>query len=443
MKRSSCLPALLLGLTLTSVFASRLASAAPEGGPAGVRVAQALHRTAGNVAQQPSDPQPEDGQTNPPAPPTGTTAPTVSEPGSEPQPAVSIGTTIGGPSAPATDTAQAGAEDGKKKPKARPWAGTQVFLTTSMTTATVFQGQTQYADPTVEGSVWLLPRYTINKDFQLRGRLIVSYEMTNSDDTKYRNEPVLSDAGLQLFYRSLPEFAKIKPMVSFNLGLPTSKLSRARTLVASTGLGLQLVRAFEHVLGGEIDVIGGVTYTHPFYRYTTSETLDPTPYAFQCFGGNSCTDQLSGTFNPANSLGYNVIISGEWGKWSPALFYSGGSQWAYGGKEDLTFQGRPVQTVDSTGQQSPNAVRQSSYFSAWVDYSANSWLTAEVGYWLSRSMLAADGKYGNPFFDRYNDMRVYAGVNFNIDNLMKALEGEGGEAGVIRAQTTKKPMLAF
>ncbi len=438
MKRSTCLPALLLGLTVTSTFVPSLASAAPEGTrPAGVRVAQAR---VGDVAQQPSDPPPEDGTNPPPAPPSGTTAPTVGDGTGETQPAVSLGTTT---TSPATDQPSGAAEEPKAKPKPRPFAGTQIFAQTSMTTATVFRGQTQYANPTVEGSLWLLPRYAINKDFQLRGRFILNYEMTNSDTTKTRNEVVISDTTLQLFYRAIPEVAKIKPMVAVNLGVPTSKTSRARTMVVSPGATLQLVRPIEHVLGGEIDIISGLTYTHPFYRYTTAGTIDPTPYAFSCFGGNACQDQLSGTFNVSDSLTYSLIVTGEWGKWSPALFYLGSSQFAYSGRDDYTYQGQPIRGPEGYGQQSPNAVRQSSYFSAWLDYSANNWLTAEVGYWLSRATLTEGGKYGNPFFDRYNDMRVYIGANFNIDNIMKTLEGENGEAGVVRAKSKKQPMFWF
>lgn len=441
MKRSSCLPAVLLGLTVTSAFVASTASAAPEGTrPAGVRVAQAR---VGNVVVAQQDPQPEE-QTNPPTPPP-TTAPTVGDGTSETQPAVSLGTTTTAP--PTADQPQASADEGKPKPKPRAWAGTQIFVQTSMTTATVFKGQTQYNDPTVDSSAYILPRYAFNKDWQLRGRFIVNYEYTNSDTTTRRNETTISDTTVQLWYKGLPEFggpAKIKAMLAANLSLPTSKLSRARTMVASPGASLQLVKAIEHIPGdGEIDLIGGLTYTHPLYRYTTPETLDPTPYAFSCFGGNACQDQLSGTFNPSDSLSYSLIAVGTWGKWSPALFFLGASQWAYQGNKDLSYQGRPVASPTDVGAQAPNGVRQSSYFSAWLDYEANAWLTAEVGYWLSRSVLTEGGKYGNPFWDRYNDMRVYLGANFNIDNIMKTLEGQGGEAGVVRAQNKKRPMFAF
>jgi hypothetical protein len=439
MKRSSCLPALLLGLTLASVFASRTASAAPEGGPAGVRVAQLGN--AGDVAQQPADPPPE-GQ-NPPAPPQGTTAPTVGDGSGESQPALSIGTPTSTTTPPADQT-QASAEEPKKKPKPRAWSGTQLFLQNSVSTATFIPSQQQDYNPTVDSTLFILPRYAINKDFQLRGRLLLSYEYTNSDSTKTRNEPVLSDTSLQMFYRAIPAFKEIKPMVSLNVALPSSKLSRSRTMLFSPGATLQLVRAFPHVLGGEIDIISGLTYTHPVYRYTTAETLDPGPYSFSCFGGNACQDQLSGLFNPSDILSYSLIVSGEWGKWSPAVFFLGSSQWTYTGRDDLSFQGRPIVSAERAGLQAPSAVRQTSFFMAWVDHHTSSWLTTEVGYFMSRSILSEAGTYANPFFDRYNDMRLYLGFNVNLDSLMQTLEGEGGEGGVVRAKNTKKqPMFAF
>ena len=82
----------------------------------------------------------------------------------------------------------------------------------------------------------------------------------------------------------------------------------------------------------------------------------------------------------------------------------------------------------------PTSVRQTSYFSVWLDYQVNSWLTPEVGYWMSRAVLDEAGQRGNQFFDRYQDMRVYLGANVAIDNVMKALEGGPTEAGIVRAK---------
>lgn len=475
MKRSSCLfssfassalsaSALLVGLSMTTASfaappdsketkkaaparkakkpASAPAAAAPVVAPV-VAPAEASPPPVVDSVQSTDPPPAEGGATpapaaaDPAAADPAAAAPATGAAEGTPTPAITIGNASGTPGA---DAPNGSAADPAAKPKPRPFAGTQIYATTSMTTATVFKGQQQDYNPTVDSSIWLLPRYAISEAFQLRGRLIFNYEYTNSDSTATRNEPRFSDTSLQLFYRKIPELpGGIKPMVSANVALPTSPESRARTMIFSPGATLQLSKTFEHVGSGEIMLLASAIYSHPIYRSTTPETRTPTPYSFQCVGGNSCQDQLSGTFNPSDSLAYAFLVAGSWGKWSPALYYLGASQWAYTGS-DVQVSGRTVASPNGFG---PTNVRQTSYFSAWLDYEANSWFTAEVGYWLSRSALAEDSTRGNPFFDRFQDQRVYIGANFNIDNIMKQLEGGPVEGGIVRAQNTKKPIWNF
>ena len=154
----------------------------------------------------------------------------------------------------------------------------------------------------------------------------------------------------------------------------------------------------------------------------------------------------AGTLNPSDSLAYTFLVAGEWGKFAPALYYLGASQWVYSPKEVTVgeFAGNGDQTLVTSGQaQGPMSVRQTHYFSAWLDYNINTWLTGEVGYWNSRSALTESGQRGNIFWDRYQDTRVYLGVNINIDNLMKMLEGGETDAGIVRAQNTRTPVLKF
>lgn len=440
MKRSYCLAALAMGLTLSAASNAHAQQAKPAKKPAEKPVL---------VAQNdPSNPNPPSDPAPAPADPAPAPAPAPAAPpepeATAPQPAISIGT--GTSTTTATDTP---AEDpAKKKPKPRPFAGTQIYTTTSMTTATVFRGQEQSYNPTVSSAVWFLPRYTINESFQLRGRLIFNYEWTNADDTVTRNEPRFSDTTLQLFYNKIPAVAGFKPRIAANLGLPTSPESRARTMVVAPGATFQLSKEIEHVLGGELMLLHFTSYSHPLYRSRVPVRRNDPNYTFQCAGGASgCQDLLSGVLNPSDTLAYAFMIVGEWGKFSPALYYLGASQWTYQPKQDISF-GEVTNTNDprlvtSSTPQGPNTVRQTSYFSAWLDYNVNSFFTAEVGYWLSRSTLAADGKYGNPFFDRYQDMRVYIGANFNVDNFVKALEGGDVDAGIVRAKNTKQPMWSF
>jgi hypothetical protein len=420
MKRSSCLSALLVGLSLTTATAALAAPPTATGSQPVKKVAQA------------QDPTPSTGTSLSAAPATGEST--------APQPAVTVGT---GTTAPASDAPTTSAPEPPKKPAPRPFAGSALFITSSMTTGTVFKGQTRDWNPTAEANLWLLPRYAINDAFQLRGRAIVSYEYTNSDVTTYRNEPQLSDTTVQLFYRKIPKLPLgIQPAVAFNAGIPTSKLSRARTMVFTPGATLQLAKPFEKILGGEGLILGSVIYSHPIYQSRNAEVVDPRPPgALSCVGGNNCSDLLSGTLNPSDTLSYSLLLSMEWGNWNPALFYSGGSQWTYKPKE-VSYGDKPVGRPEGF---EPTSVRQTHYFSAWVDYNVNSWLTAEVGFWNSTSALNAAGQRANIVFNRLGgDTRVYLGASIQLDNLVKTIQGGSeGEGGVVRAKNTKQPMWTF
>jgi hypothetical protein len=442
MKRSSVLSALLVGLSVT---AAATASAAGPAAPAAERAAthnvqpQTDKAAVRQVAQNDSlNQQSTDSST--PAPPPSNAPGAGDSTGSPTQPAVTVGTpTAANPTA---DTPQAAATEAQARPKRRPFAGSSLFVSNSMTTNTIFKGQTQYNDPTVESNLYITPRFAINDAVQLRARLIVTYEWTNSDDNTYNHEPTLSDTTLQAYYRKIPSFAGIQPSVAANLALPTSKNSRARTMMVTPGATLQLVRGFEHFLGGEISIITSLTYSHPIYKSRNPETLDPRPVPFQCLGGTGCSDLLSGTMNVSDQLSYSLIISPEWGKWNPALAYIGGSAWAY----HPTVAASPVNGDNRVIGLDPNATnyRQTHYLSAWVDYNFTPWITAEVGYWNATSGIGADGQRANVIFNRYQDTRVYLGASIQLDNLVKALQGTGeGSAGVVRAQNTKTPMWTF
>jgi hypothetical protein len=338
------------------------------------------------------------------------------------------------PAAPPKDESQppqAAALDQKRWP--RRFAGTQLFQQLSASTATLVRSQQHSYNPTVEAATFLLPRYSFG-DWQLRGRLVFNYEITNSDTTVTRNEPRFSDATVQLFYRSLPKLAGFQPLVGAQIIVPTSPESRARTMYFSPGAAAQLSRAIPHVLGGELLLLGGATYQHPIYRYTTAETRDETPYRFVCHGGGTgCDGQLTGVTNASDIVSWTLLVAGEWGRWSPAVFLLGTHQFGYAPR---SIPGLP----DASDGPS---IRQNTYFSAWLDYNANTWFTAEVGYFMFRNVLSGDGRYGNPFFDRYQDARFYVGFNVNIDNFVKEIveKDEGDDAGVVRARNRFGPAM--
>jgi len=433
MKRFSCLSAILVGLSVTTA-----SFAAPEAtAPAAPKATKAKRVAQGDEPAPPPAPAP-DTQPAPAEPPPAAPAEPPST-GPETTPGVSLSTTT----TPGADTpSSSAAEEPQKKPERR-WSGSAITGYTSMTTATVFKGQTQYNDPTVDSSIWLMPRYNINEAFQLRGRIIFSYEYTNSDTTVTKNEPRFSDTSVQLVYRKLPEFATIKPLVGIQVAAPTSPESRARTMIFSPGALAGLSKTFKHVGSGQIDVAVSTVYSHPIYQSENAEVRGQRPYALQCAGGTDCQDLLSGTLNPSDTLSYTLSVGGKWGKWSPSLYFLGASQWVYHPNDDATVPiagGQQVSPIDPPDFER-SSVRQSGYFAASVDYEFLPWLTGEVGYSLYRNILTEDGKYGNPIWDRYQDMRVFIGATVDPDEFIHSLTGKN-ETGVTHARA-KRPVMTY
>lgn len=129
---------------------------------------------------------------------------------------------------------------------------------------------------------------------------------------------MLSDTTLQLFYRKIPKVLGIQPAIAANVGLPTSKLSRARTMVFAPGASAQLSRAFENVLGGEVMILTSAIYSHPIYQARNPEVVEPRPAgAFQCVGGGGCQDLLSGVMNPSDTVAHFALLEGEMGQVEP------------------------------------------------------------------------------------------------------------------------------
>jgi hypothetical protein len=453
MKRLSCLSALVVGLTMASVTFA--APTTTKKGPAKAKkppkqeqvepvAAQAEPPTADPVpAPAPAPPTEPAPAPAPAEPPAAAPEPQPTQPAApEPQPAV----TLGGSSAPGTDKPLVPDADKEKKKPERTWTGSAIYGVTSMTTSTVFKGQMLYNNPTVDSSIWLLPRFKINDYFQLRGRLIFSYEYTNSDTTTTLNEPRFSDTLVQLIYRKLPEFATIKPEVGIQVGVPTSPESRAKTMLFSPGVNGSLSKTFEHVGSGEISTAFIMAYSHPIYQINTKDIRGSdaaAPYQVRCAGGGAC-DLIGGALNASDTVSYRVDVGGKWGKIQPGLLFLGASQWVYHPKADAPVPIAGGATAQPTSLPDRSSVRQTTYFAATFDYEFIPWLTGEVGYSAARtdSILGEDGKYANPLWGRYSDMRVFLGVTFDPDEFAQAFGKK--ETGAVKAQNTKHvPVLHY
>jgi hypothetical protein len=326
-----------------------------------------------------------------------------------------------------------------EKPKeALRWAGTQFFQQFGVSPDVFAPGLVQTYAPVADTFMLFQPRFTITKDWQLRARITASVEFTdnaNSSTTASRTI-VFGDVTPSVVFRGIPTFGGIKMLVGAGLGLPTSPTSQARTLIVNPFANLVLDRKFEKAAGGDLELTLSSTFSHPLYRYTTAG-LDSDPmYQPQCFGAGDvgCGLQSSGAANVENSLSFLLSVSQTWGKFNPGAFFLLSNQWAY------QFSQLPGVTPEPNGNTN---FRQSSYLNVFLDYNVTDWFTGEIGYQIQRTILNGDSKIGNPFWDPYQDMRVYLGFNIGIDALYEALQGKKEEAGILRTKSERRPYGVF
>jgi hypothetical protein len=323
-----------------------------------------------------------------------------------------------------------------------PWAASQLSITSSAN-GDLFDRSyrpSSNAIAALDLNVSLRPRYRISRAWQVRARWDFNIEFTNSDTTQSYREPRLSDPTTDLWFLGIPALGDFRFAIAAGFLFPVSPESRANTLIVQPRVIGQAAWGIE-ALGGEIAVIGQVVYSHPFFQYSTPGVTGQFPYARTSSGADSglalgtINNQLSGRTNVHDQLSWTLILAPSWGKWSPGLAFSMTHQWAYGETHNASAPDGTQVGVGSSGSH----VRQLTSFSGWLDYTANSWFTAELGYFMTRRLLRDDGTYGNPIYDPYQDWRVYLNANIVLDKLFDAIRGSGqGEGGVIRTQNTPR-----
>ena len=328
----------------------------------------------------------------------------------------------------------------KDKPKEQlRWAGTQYFQQVGVTPDVFAPGLVQTYAPVVDTFMLFQPRFTLTKDWQLRARIVGSYEFTNNANSSTTRAQTFQfgDVTPSLTYRGIPKFGGgFKVLAAIGAALPTSQASQDRTLIVNPFLSATIDRTIEKALGGDFEITLSAFYYHPFYQYTTPGTLSNPQYEPACFNAadTGCGLQSSGAANVENSLSFLLSVSQTWGKWNPGGFFLLTNAWAY-----------PLPALAGV-EQEPNGsttFRQSSYMNVFLDYNVNDWFTGEIGYSLQRSILNGESKIGNPIFDPYQDMRIYLGFNIAFDRLYEAFQGKQDEAGILRTKNEHRPNLVF
>ena len=276
-------------------------------------------------------------------------------------------------------------------------------------------------------SLALRPRFRVSDTLQLRFAWSVALELTDSEVTRTQREPVVDDPSLELWFLGTPPVGALR--FSFGAGVvaPVSDASRALTTILTLTAAARASWGAD-LAAGRFTAVATLGYAHVFSDYTTPGVRGSIPYARLTVGGGD-SGQLRGSTNVHDELAWRVTVTQTWGRWSPGASFGMWHQWAYG----VSAPGSSSVGVDGSG------TRDYSNFTAWLDLSASSWLTFELGYTLSRALKDADGTLGNPFYSTSHDWRVYLVANFELDRLVEAAQGRGEGLGrILRASASTR-----
>ena len=299
-------------------------------------------------------------------------------------------------------------------PKPRPWAGTQIFATSSMTTATFDKGQTQYNNPTVDALDLAARRATRSTT---RGSSAVCSSSATSSRTPTTRSRRTSRASATRRSRSTTARSRRSPAAS-SRRVALRRRSPDLTRVARDDEHLHARacapssrrRSSTSSAARSISSRPAPTRTRSTAD-TTAEIRDTAPYAFQCIGGDTCQDQLSGTFNVSDR--------------DPLRRHRLRRRGASGARRSSTAAravGLPRARTSRTRSTARPSARRTGFGPTHLRQSLvlqrlarlrGELLAHRRGRLLARARGAQRrpaGTYGNPFCDRYQDQRVFVGL---------------------------------
>lgn len=373
---------------------------------------------------------------------------------------------VGAPPAPATAPAPASpdqapkaatppAEKAEKKPL--PWHGTYVLFDQSATTQTVGLGSDyQSANPTYEWWVRFAPRYYLfeNKDDDLavNAWFNLYYELTNSDETTKKNEPVIGSTTAWLAYsRKIARSGDAVTSLSLSpvrLGLPTDKASRAAGQWFSLGAGLGVNQSIP-INGKSASTFSmaraglSFIYTHPFYRANVPSNPDFERVRQDTTGHSVTSDVLRGSYNANHQLNIALSASVQATK-KLGLSLTGVMlhTWPYtpNGDPCILVLNNCVQDIQHTSD--PSTHRVSTWVLGSVDYDLVDELSLGLGYYNFTGQIGPDGQRRNPLWSP--DARLFFTVTANLDALYETMSGANAdEKKAAREEERRKTQTAL
>jgi len=265
----------------------------------------------------------------------------------------------------------------------------------------------------------LRPRYYFTDKLSLRLRMDLTTEWMNDggQETTFAREAQFGDIWLDLAYNPR-KFWGIVPTIALRTVYGTSKEAMSNQDYVNVGPTVSLVREFETRKAGTFELslsMYGLLHGAP---KEAGHLVNGASYFCQDFGGrNTVCDHTGGRMNSLFNL--TTFVSGKWQpikQVSISLSYAVLDSWHWqtDDKADPMFQQMVPRSQNDT------LLRQSGWFIANIDYEPRDWLTMSLGYYCLRPILDDDGTYGEPFYKKGANSRVYLTTTFNLDRVYDA-----------------------
>jgi hypothetical protein len=359
-------------------------------------------------------------------------APAANAPGAGAAPATSSsgGTTVTFGATPKKDEPSTAAKKDEPEPELQRFRGSLLIFDQSMTTNTLSKGSQLSYQPLYEW--WISPRvaYNFSKTVRLTLRQDLFKEWTNVGETTDRGEWRYTDTWLTLGWR--PVLTSISKHLTGSLGWVLrpgiSKESRIASQYFATGPSVNAGYSFD--LAGEkakafksLNVSAGLNYQHAFSRCNTPCSGSFTQQRMNSQGQPVDDNQVRSGSLAGNQLLYSVNLGVDIVE---HVDFSASMIWI------SQFANRTSAAFDPAGNEIPRSendtrLRQFSWFFTQVTWGFTKEASLAFGYYNLNNVLAADGKYRNPFWSP--EARVFLDVYIHLDAIYEKLTGGEGKKG--------------
>lgn len=291
-----------------------------------------------------------------------------------------------------------------KKSAAPPWKGSEISVSHYGTLTSFNKSALPDYNPFFGQAFSLDPRWKLHDSLSLRAHLGIDTELTDSDDTNTRREPLLDDLSVTASHKlpALPQ--SIKGSVSLAWTLPTSKASWALHRLSAFTAGVSANRSFVLAPGIELTVNAGMKAgillaTEQSLTYDGNRTLFCDPDKSESCEQSGYSGVRSSRATVSQSIGADVSLPHD-------LSASVGIGFRQSNLYSLV-------EVDGVPESPTNVDwRYSNTYDLGLTWQATERYTVSGGFQTMNPQQKPDSTYYAPFFNLYTQAYVTTAVVF-------------------------------